>query len=183
MMSSPSRALHSECMRPLLRSRGLPSRAVTTCPMPARWLQRPQKPPPRKAWWASQEHPLSFTKERKDWIVFLDPSNLQEESNARFQPQLSWDENEGASLWCWAAFCGCRAKGWRLGKERVWNVWNEDQRQEGMPVHRGCTQLSDATLLLLWFERAIAVRRVSVGLLSSPELKVKGQCLGKLSGH
>lgn len=33
MMSSPSRALHSECIEFPLRCRGLPSKAVMTCPM------------------------------------------------------------------------------------------------------------------------------------------------------
>lgn len=59
--------------------------------------------------------------------MFLDPSNLQEESNARFQTQLTWDENEGAALQCWADFWDCEAKGQRLGKETVRNVCNEDQ--------------------------------------------------------
>ena len=92
--------------------------------------------PSWEAWRASQEHPFHFTKEWKDRTVLLGPSNLQEESNARFQPQLSWGESKGALQPCWAVFWDCRAKGQYLGKETAWTVWNEDQRQEGMPMHK-----------------------------------------------
>lgn len=163
MMSSHSRALDSEFMKPTLRSGGLPSRNTMICLIMAQRLQKPQKPLPP---------PWDFCE-----LLWNIHSALQKRGKVEqcFRPTkspgkmkcvaLDTEGEWGSLTGCWVAFWDCWARWFR--KERGLNVCDEDQRQGG----QACAQVLCITLR----------SNISLALISKSYFSIKGSRLFSFS--
>lgn len=182
MMSSPSRALHSERIKFPLRCRGLPSKAVMTCPM---WSGdgRDQRSP-------LTEGLVGFSgtsPQLYEGVEILSSIFRPIKSSGRIQCTISAPAEVG---WEWGSFVAMLGSLLGLqGKRAVpWKGEGVKCLKRG-PEAGGdvCAQVLYTTFrhstsfALIW--KGYCRLRVSVGLPFSPALKVRWECLGKLSDH